>query len=409
MQEEIIKSFRFELRLNSWQKMQCKQIGGICRYLWNWFLDKKIKEYKDSETNLSEFDLNNLLPGLKKELPWMCQAPAQALQQVSTNLCRAFENFFNGFGFPRFKKKGGKDSFRIPQGIKLLPQLSKKIGVVQLPKLKKVKFIKSREIEGKIKYATISREADKWFISFTCEVVIDIVPLEEGYVVALDRGVAISVQCSDGTEIHLSSPLKKFLGKLAILLRDLARKQKGSANWIKQKKKIQRLYRHIANKRKDDNHKVTTILAKSHSIIVMEDLEVSNMTKSAKGTVENPGKCVKAKSALNRLILDQAWRMFQAILEYKMAWKGGKVAYVDPKYTSQTCSSCGHIARENRKSQAKFECMKCGYEANADLNASKNILNKYLRAAGHAATACGARTLVLAMKQELRTRKPATV
>ena len=408
MREQVLKSFKFELRLNKWQKMQCTQIGGICRYMWNKCLELKIKEYEENKKKLSEFDLNNLLPGWKKELPWLCTAPAQSLQQVNTNLCQAFKNFFNGSGYPRFKKKGVRDSFRIPQGIKLLPQLSKKIGVVHVPKLKKVRFIKSREIEGKIKQVTISREADKWFISFTCEVEMDIVPQEEGYIVAGDRGVVILLYCSDGTIIEGSSPLKKCLDKLNKLLEEFARKQKGSENWIKLKRKIQKLYRHIANKRKDEIHKITTQLAKNHSIIVLEDLEVRNMTKSAKGTIENPGKNVRAKSGLNRSILDQAWHMLQRFLEYKMAWRGGTVAYVNPRYTSQRCSQCRHIAKENRKSQSQFVCVKCGYKAHADFNASKNILNEYLRAAGHAVLARGERTWVLS-KQELETRKPITV
>ena len=193
MKEKRIKSFKFELRLNKFQKEQCKQIGGNCRYIWNKFLELKIRKYGEEKKQLSEFDLNNFLVEWKKELNWLSLAPSQALQQVSKNLCQAFKNFFRGLGFPKFKKKGGRDSFRIPQGIKLLPQLSKKIGVAQIPKLKKIRFIQSREIEGKIKYVTISREADKWFISFTCEVEMDIVQQEkEFFIVGVDRGVKIS-------------------------------------------------------------------------------------------------------------------------------------------------------------------------------------------------------------------------
>ena len=167
MREKRIKSFKFELRLNKWQRALCKQIGGNCRYIWNKFLEEKKKTYETSKKSLSEFDLNNLLTDWKKDRPWLCMAPSQALQQVSRNLRRAFKSFFEGFGYPRFKKKGGRDSFRLPQGFRLLPELSKKIGVVQIPKLKKVRFIKSRTIEGEIKYVTISREVDKWFISLT--------------------------------------------------------------------------------------------------------------------------------------------------------------------------------------------------------------------------------------------------
>jgi putative transposase len=227
-----IKSFKFELRLNKWQREQCKQYGGICRYIWNKLLEIKRNAYKTEGKSLSEFDMNNLLTTWKKSYRWLCLAPSQALQQVSKNLYQAFKNFFNGFGYPKFKKKGGRDSFRFPQGIKLLPQLSKKVGVVRLPKLKKVRFIKTREIEGKIKYVTISREGDKWFISFTCKVEIDIVQqTKDFFIVAIDRGITISLQCSDGVAIQLSKPLKKHLKKLHFLLKMFARKQKGSSNW----------------------------------------------------------------------------------------------------------------------------------------------------------------------------------
>lgn len=408
MVEKRIKSFRYELKLNRWQREQCKQFGGICRYIWNKFLEHKRKAYKENGKSLTEFDLNNLLTEWKKKLRWLCIAPSQALQQVSKNLCQAYRNFFNGFGYPRFKKKGGRDSFRLPQGVRLLPQLSKKRGVVKLPKLGKVQFIKTREIEGKIKYVTISRDGDKWFISFTCEVEMNIVPQEEGFVVAIDRGISISLQCSDGTKIQVSKPLAKYLDKLALLSRELARKQKYSSNWWKTKNRMQKLHRHIRNKRKDDIHKITTWLANNHGIIVLEELQTKNMMRSAKGTIENPGKNVRAKAALNRLISDEAWNLFETLLAYKMEWRGGTVAHVDPKHTSQMCSQCGHTSKKNRRSQACFKCEECGYKVNADLNASKNILNRYIKAAGHAVLACGERTKVLSMKQELTYRKPMT-
>jgi putative transposase len=407
--ENKIKSFKFELRLNKKQKELCKQFGGSCRYIWNKFLEIKNGVYEEERKSLNEFDLNNFLPKWKIELPWLCLSPSQALQQVSKNLCEAFRNFFNGSGYPKFKKKGGRDSFRIPQGIKLLPQISRKVGVVQLPKLKKVRFTKTRKIEGKIKHVTISRDGEKWFISFTCEVEMEIVHKKENfYIVAIDRGITISLQLSDGTEISLPKPLKKSLEKLEILMRALSIKKKGSSNWWKIKRRIQKLFRHIKNVRKDALHKITTYLANNHGIVVLEALDTKNMMKSAKGTVENPGKNVSAKSGLNRSIADEAWGLLQRLLEYKMEWRGGTVAYVDPKNTSRQCSSCKHVSKNNRKSQSRFECEKCGYKANADFNASKNILNKYLEAAGHAVTACGRRVKVLSLNQELRMRKSGT-
>ncbi|HGN0855180.1 TPA: RNA-guided endonuclease InsQ/TnpB family protein, partial [Proteus mirabilis] len=173
---------------------------------------------------------------------------------------------------------------------------------------------------------------------------------------------------------------------LARLQRKLSRKIKFSANWQKQKRKIQHLHSHIANIRKDYLHKVTSEISKNHAMIVIEDLKVSNMSKSAKGTTERHGRNVKAKSGLNRSILEQGWYEMRRQLEYKQLWRGGQVLAIPPAYTSQKCACCGHTAKENRQSQSQFECLECGYTANADINAARNIL-----AAGHAVLACGGR------------------
>ena len=306
---------RFELKLNSRQKEECIKFGEACRFVWNKLLEKNIERYKKEGKRLSEFDMNKLITTLKKNWRWLKKAPSQALQQVSNNLNKAYENFFRGGGFPRFKKKGKGDSFRFPQGFKLMPKLSRKVGVVKLPKLGKVRFRQSKKIPGEIRNITIVREGDKWFISFTCMVEMDIVPQEKDfYIVAIDRGITISLQLSDGTEIQLSKPLRKFLKKLNILMRALSRKQKGSSNWLEVKRKIQKLFRHMKNKRKDELHKITTYLANNHGIVVLEALKTKNMMKSAKGTVENPGKNVKAKSGLNRSIADEAWHLLQRLL-----------------------------------------------------------------------------------------------
>jgi len=222
--------------------------------------------------------------------------------------------------------------------------------------------------------------------------------------IGVDRGVKRFIQCSNGNVFDGFVIPEEVKKKLLRLQRKLAKNKKFSSNWRKLLKKIQKIYNYIANKRKDYLHKISTQLAKNHSLIVMEDLRIANMTKSAKGTVEKPGKNVKAKSGLNRSILNQGWYLFQKLIEYKMFWSGGKVVYVDPKYTSQKCSRCGHIAKENRKTQSVFKCVECKYELNADLNASKNIL-----AEGHSVIACGEKTLVGSMNQELEQRKPLAV
>jgi len=191
---------------------------------------------------------------------------------------------------------------------------------------------------------------------------------------------------------------------LAKLQRRFSKKKKFSSNWRKTKQKIEKLHNHIANVRKDFLHKTSSQLVKSHSLIVMEELKIKEMSKSARGTKEEPGEKVKAKSGLNRSILDQGWHTFQKQLSYKLDWKGGKLILIDPKNTSLKCRICGHIGEENRLNQAEFECVRCGHAENADLNASINIL-----AEGHSVIACGVERVISTAKQELPTRKPETV
>ncbi|HII3592132.1 TPA: RNA-guided endonuclease InsQ/TnpB family protein, partial [Klebsiella pneumoniae] len=203
-------------------------------------------------------------------------------------------------------------------------------------------------------------------------------------IVGLDAGVTKLATLSDGTVYHPVNSFKANQRKLAMLQRQLSRKVKFSANWQKQKRKIQRHHSHIANIRRDYLHKVTSEISKNHAMIVIEDLKVGNMSKSAKGTSEQHGRNVRAKSGLNRSILDQGWYEMRRQLEYKQLWRGGHVIALPPAYTSQRCACCGHTAKENRQTQSKFVCQVCGYTENADINGARNIL-----AAGHAVLACG--------------------
>jgi len=340
----------------------------------------------------------------------MFAAPSQSLQQVIRDLDKAFKNFFRGWGYPKFKSKYKDMGFRLPQGIRPGPQLSKTVGTVKLPKVGVVRYKKSQEIEGEIKYVTISKVAGEWYISFCCEVIVYPKPGENISKVGLDRGVKKNGQCSDGRKFSGLRPSGKKIARLKRLQRQQAKKKKGSANRKKINEKIRRLCHHIANARKDAIHKITTELAKNHGLVVLEKLLIKYMTKSAKGTREAPGKNVRAKAGLNKAILRQGWGMLAVILEYKMLWSGGEVAYVDARYTSQKCSECGYTSKKNRKTQAQFRCLKCGHEEDADLNASKNILAAHLEAAGHAVIACGVEPeeMEATMKQELKMRKPNT-
>lgn len=200
----------------------------------------------------------------------------------------------------------------------------------------------------------------------------------------LDLGIARFATLSDGSVLAPLNSFGKHERRLAKAQRLLARKVKFSKNWRKQKAKIGRLHKKIADVRNDYLHKATTTISQNHAVVVMEDLKVKNMSRSAAGTVENPGRNVRAKSGLNKSILDQGWGEFRRQIEYKLTWNGGTLVLVPPQYTSQKCHVCGNVDKQNRKSQTAFVCSACGHTANADYNASLNIL-----AAGQAVIACG--------------------
>lgn len=277
----------------------------------------------------------------------------------------------------RNKKRGLHDSFRYPQGVKI------EGNQVYLPKIGWLRFRKSREITGKLKNTTVSRQGKHWFVSFQVEMEV----LEPIHPKTSDLGIDLGIKkfaaCSNGDEIKPLNSFKSLAGKLAKEQKSLARKKKFGANWKKQKQKITKTHIKIANARKDFLHKSSSDLSKNHARIFLEDLKISNMSKSAKGTKETPGKNVKAKSGLNRSILDQGWSEFSRQLKYKLKWLGGNLVLVNPKNTSRKCPECGYISKENRKTQAIFRCLECGYKKNADFNAARNILE-----AGRALLAC---------------------
>ena len=188
---------------------------------------------------------------------------------------------------------------------------------------------------------------------------------------------------SDGSFLVPLNSFRQHEQRLARYQRRMARKVKGSKNWNKAKKKVQRIHAEIANVRKDFLHKATTAISQQYALVVLEDLKVRNMSKSAKGSIDSPGKKVRAKSGLNKSILDQGWYEFRRQLEYKMQWQGGWLMTVNPRNTSRTCPVCGHVSADNRTTQAKFACVSCGHQAHADVVGAINILARGMQNMRH--------------------------
>ncbi|EDU7996459.1 IS200/IS605 family element transposase accessory protein TnpB [Salmonella enterica subsp. diarizonae] len=380
-----LQVFKFQLRPNGQQEREMRCFAGACRFVFNRALALQNENHEAGNKYISYTKMTSWLVEWKNatETQWLKDAPSQPLQQSLKDLERAYKNFFQKrAAFPRFKKRGQNDAFRYPQGVKLDQENSR----IFLPKPGWMRYRNSRQVTGVVKNVTVSQSCGKWYISIQTESEVSDPVHPSVSMVGLDAGVAKLATLSDGTVFEPVNSFQKKQKKLARLQRQLSHKVKFSNNWQKQKRKIQRLHSLIANIRRDYLHKVTTTISKNHAMIVIEDLKVSNMSKSAAGTVSQPGRNVRAKSGLNRSILDQGWYEMRRQLEYKQIWRGGQVLAVPPAYTSQRCVCCGHTAKENRPSQSKFECQACGYTANADVNGARNIL-----AAGHAVLACGGR------------------
>lgn len=369
-------AYKYQLKTTPKIDNLFNQFAGAQRFVWNKILGFQNDRFKLGEKKLSYVQTANLLPLMKNEdeTSWLKLIPAQTLQQTLKDLDTAYTNFFQKRAeLPVFKKKGIRDSFRYPDGKQIkLDQINNRIF---LPKVGFVNYRNSRAINGKINSVTVSKEKNHWYISinFTQEYdVKSVAPINS--IVGIDIGITRFASLSTGDYLEPMNSFRKSEIKTIKLSKILSRKKRFSNNWKKAKNTLSKHHSKIARIRKDYLHQTTNYLTNNFNTIVIEDLKVSNMSKSAKGTIDNPGKNIKGKSRLNKSILDQGWFEFKRQLEYKLSFKNGRLIKINPKYTSQTCSHCGHIHSDNRKSQAVFECIACGYKNNADTNAAINIL-----------------------------------
>ena len=379
-----LQAYKFELMPHGEQLRAMRGFAGACRFVYNKALAWQTEQYAtDNSFKFSYTKLANLLPDWKLDptTTWLKESPSQTLQQALKNLETSYRNFFaKRADFPKFKRRGQHDSFRFPQGFKVEQENSR----LSLPKLGWIRYRNSRAILGEIKNITISQTNGKWYASIQTEREIEAPVHTATSAVGVDVGIVKFATLSTGEVFEPINSFRSKAQRLARYQRAMSRKTKFGKNWIKTKCRITRLHSTIANIRRDYLQKTSTQISKNHAMIVIEDLQVRNMSKSAAGNSEKRGRNVKAKSGLNKSILDQGWFEFRRQLEYKQAWRGGWVQAVPPHYTSQRCSCCGHVSKANRVTQSQFLCVSCGHNMNADLNAARNIL-----AAGLAVLACG--------------------
>ena len=328
---QILKAFKFELMPNGAQIRRLKQFCGCSRFVFNRALAYRNEQYEaDKSFKFSYNKIANLLPEWKRELTWLKDCHSQVLQQALKDLESSFKNFFaKRSDFPKFKRKGEKDSFRFPQGCKLEQQNNR----IYLPKIGWIRYRNSRAIVGEIKNVTVSRKCGKWYISVQTEFEQK-TPQPKGGEIGIDMGIVRFATLSNSEHFEPINAFKNLKGKLAKLQRQLKNKVKFSQNWQKLKAKIAKLHHKTAHCRKDFLHQTSSKISKNHAVVYVEDLQVSNMSKSARGTAEEHGKNVKQKSGLNRSILDQSRFEFGRQLDYKLLWNGGHLVAVPPQNTS---------------------------------------------------------------------------
>ena len=376
----IQRGYRFRLAPTSEQASTLAQYVGACRFVYNLALEQRRDWYRpgrriDYLTQAAE------LTKLRSEVDWIDAVPVNALQQALRDLDRAFVTFFEGrAAYPTPRVKGINDSFRVPQsnGAVRTKKLNASWSTVRLPKIGWVKYRAHREIKGEICNATVSLNGEHWWISIQTEREIEVQPSTLPHV-GIDRGITVLAALSTGELIEPGSALMKHSRRLKNAQRVLSRRKKGSNRWRRQKARVNRIHTQVANTRKDQLHKITFGITRRFGTVVVEALKIKNMTASAAGTVDDPGRNVAQKSGLNRVIMDKGWHGFEMMLAYKLQERGGTLVRVNPAYTSQTCSSCGMVDRISRESQAVFRCVACGHAENADCNAAKNILRAEVR------------------------------
>jgi putative transposase len=352
------------------------------RFVWNLAVEQHAHWHPGRTSAPGYLEQCRQLTQARAEYTWLAAGSQMVQQQALRDLAQAMARFFGGtHGRPSWRKAGRDEGFRI---VALKPgevrRLSRHVGEVRVPKAGWVRFRWSRAVPPGVKSYRMTRDrAGRWHVAFAA--VPEPIPAPgNGLAVGIDRGVAVSAALSTGELLRVSGLGGAERTRLLRLERKLARARRGSnrRTWVK--RAIARLRVRETDRRKDWAEKASTDIVRRFDLIRVEDLQIKNMTRSAKGTRGDPGRNVRQKAGLNREILRSGWGLLARRLEEKAP---GRVEKVNPAFTSQRCSACGHVDRKSRESQASFQCTACSFACHADVNAAKNI------AAGHAVTARG--------------------
>jgi putative transposase len=356
----MLKSYKYKLKPSEEQIVLLNKHFGSVRFVYNYFLNGRKQEYELNKNTINYYHNAKSLTDLKKEedYEWLNEINSQTLQYSLKSLDGAYQNFFKyKKGFPRFKSKHDKNSFTVPQFVKLDG------NKLKIPKFKyPIKVIIDRKFKGLIKSCNISKTTtNEYFVSILVETEHTILP-KTGKTIGIDLGLKDFLITSEGYKYKNNKYLKTYSKKLKIAQQHLSRKKKGSNRYKKQKIKVSTIHKKITNSRIDNLHKISTNIIKTNDIIILEDLNIKGMVKNHK---------------LAKHISDASWGKFITMLEYKANWNERKIVKIDRFFpSSKTCNCCGFINQNLKLGMREWTCPSCNTKLDRDVNATKNILKE---------------------------------
>lgn len=355
-------TYKFRLQPNADQRTKLAKHFGVCRFVYNYFLDRRMRLYQVNGKGSSYYKDNATLTTLKRELDWMYEANSQSLQAELKNLDTAYTGFFKKKArFPRFRAKHhDKQSFRVPQHVEVIE------GRVYIPKFKEgIKLIQHRPMDGTIRNATVSmNRAGQYFVCICVERGMKKLK-PDNTVVGVDLGIKTLVTLSDGSVFGNIRPYLILQRRLRHLQKSLRRKVKGSHNYVRARNLLARCHQKIADIRSNHLHKVSSSIVRENQTIVLEDLNVAGMCKNRR---------------LAKVIADAGFGELVRQIEYKAGWYGRTVVKLSRWYpSSKTCHNCGYVNEGLTLSDRAWTCPRCQVVHDRDLNAAINIRDEGIR------------------------------